>query len=71
MTLQVEINNKNKEQIIQAISLLKGVKDVQEVPNSITLKALEESDTIAKQIKSRQKKPYKNWEEAKRAILNV
>lgn len=71
MTIQVEINSKNKEQIIQAISLLKGVKDVQEVPNNSTLKAMEESDTIAKQIKSRQKNPYKNWEEAKRAILNV
>ncbi|TLE16177.1 hypothetical protein LS72_004575 [Helicobacter apodemus] len=71
MTLQVEISNQNKEQIINAIKLIKGVKQVQEIPNAATLKALKESDAIARQIKLHQKKPYANWEEAKKAILNV
>ncbi|TLD80871.1 hypothetical protein LS68_005185 [Helicobacter sp. MIT 05-5293] len=71
MTIEIEISDKNKEQIINAISLLKGVKKVQEVPNKTTLKAMKESDMIAEQIKLFQKKPYENWEEAKRAILDV
>lgn len=71
MTLQVEIQEKNKEQIISAIRLLRGVKAVQENQNTKATKTIKTTKAI-KATKPREftevvetKADYKAWLKAR------
>lgn len=59
MILQVEIQEKNKEQIISAIRLLRGVKAVQENQNTKATKPREFTEVVET------KADYKAWLKAR------
>ena len=61
MTIQVQISDKNKREIISAIRLLKGVREVRESTES-------KSEKLPQKLPVETKADYKAWKKARKEL---
>ena len=61
MTIQVQISDKNKREIISAIRLLKGVREVRESAES-------KSEKLPQNLPVETKADYKAWKKARKEL---
>lgn len=61
MTIQVQISDKNKSEIISAIRLLKGVREVRESAES-------KSEKLPQNLPVETKADYKAWKKARKEL---
>lgn len=69
MTLQVQISDKNKSEIMSAIRLLRGVREVRESCESKNVrKARDLSESKEEKLPIETKADYKAWKKARKEL---